>query len=67
MSVCIFPAPFLLKKRLRPFILSSVVCLSVTYFPTLSHKRRDFRKKKVTEPKMCDIDIVRTEQMHNTR
>jgi hypothetical protein len=26
---------------------------STIYFPTLSHKRHDFRKKKVTEHKMC--------------
>jgi hypothetical protein len=31
-----------------------VACLVQQYFPTLSHKRKDFReKKKVTEYKMC--------------
>jgi hypothetical protein len=32
-------------KRMRRFILPSVVCLGLPYFATLSHKRRDFRKK----------------------
>jgi hypothetical protein len=33
-------------------ILSSVVCLVLLYFFTLSHKRRDLRRK-VIENKMC--------------
>ena len=34
-------------------ILSSVACLAVQYFPTLSHKRNDFRGKKIIEHEMC--------------
>jgi len=33
-------------------ILSSVACLAVQYFPTLSHKRHDFRGKKIIEHKI---------------
>jgi len=39
-------------KRMCRITLSSVVCPSVPYFPTVSHKRQDFRKK-VTQHDMC--------------
>jgi hypothetical protein len=38
------------SKQMRRIIMSSVSCLAVSYFFTLSHERHDFRKK-VTEYK----------------
>jgi len=37
--------------RMRRFVLPSVVWLALPYFPTLSHKWRDFRKKDNMELK----------------
>jgi len=32
-------------KRMRRVVLSSMICLVVPYFSTLSHKSRDLKKK----------------------
>jgi len=50
--------------RMRRIILSSVACLAPPYFPTLSNKRHDFRRKKnVTELKMYYYTLI-TNLMH---
>ena len=38
-------------------ILSTVACPALHYFSTLSDKRHDFRKKKVTEHEMCVFSL----------
>jgi hypothetical protein len=48
--VCVCSLRYLMQCACA--ILSSVACPSPQYFPTLSHKRRDFRIK-VTGHKMC--------------
>ena len=50
---CLFVALVIQNaKRSLRIILPSVACPALQYFPTLSHKRQDFRKK-VIEHKMC--------------
>ena len=41
-----------LTERMRRFTLSSVACLAVQYFSTLSPRRHDL-KKNLIEHKMC--------------
>jgi hypothetical protein len=50
--VCVCALGIQHAVRMCHIILSSVDCLSVPYVSTLSHKREDFRKKKVIERKM---------------
>jgi hypothetical protein len=47
LCVCILALVMQRAKRMRPIILSPVACVAVWYIATLSHKRHDFRGKKV--------------------
>jgi len=40
-------------KRMRRIVFSSLACMVLPYYSTLSHKRHDFRGEKNTERKMC--------------
>jgi hypothetical protein len=39
--------------RMLRIVLSSVACLAVPYFSTLSHRRQDFWEKQANEHQMC--------------
>ena len=52
--VCVCVWPLLFSMQCDYTILSSVACPTLQYFSTLSHKRREFRKK-VTEHKTCAV------------
>jgi hypothetical protein len=49
---CILALVIQYAKRMRRIILSSVACLVLQCFSTLSHKRHDFRKQ-IMEQEMC--------------
>jgi uncharacterized membrane protein SirB2 len=40
-------------KRMRRTVFLFVAYLALSYFSTLSHKRHDFRQKKVIEYQTC--------------
>ena len=55
-------------KRIRRIILSSVTCLPLPYFSTLSYRRYEFRKTNFIEYKVCfDFSTIFSETLRNLR
>ena len=54
---CVWALKIQHKKRMRSVTLSSVACLLLPYFPTLSQKWYDVREN-VTEHKTCVLIFV---------
>ena len=57
--LCVCSLSYPARNAHAPYCLS-VACPALPYFPTLSHKPRDFTKKKVTEHKMCVLIFCTT-------
>ena len=49
----IYPVVYVSGMQCACIVLLSVVCPAVQYFSTLSHKRKDFREKKLLIQNAC--------------
>jgi len=58
LSVCLSPS--LSSMQCACAILSYVACPALQYFSTLSHKRHDFRGKKLLNIRMCFLKFSTT-------
>ena len=52
-NLCVYFLPWVSSMQSECVILPSVACPALQNFSTFSHKRNDFRKKKVSEYKIC--------------
>ena len=55
-----------IQHAMRMHHIKSLACPALQYFPTLSHKRHDFRGKKGTDNKMCVYIFSTTFVWHNS-